>query len=193
METVKRNLQILRAVLSVVNRWMTKCMQMAELKSTRLSMKIASLMIKMRNKQCYRMAEETAALAFIHHLWRQQTFSPNMSLSGGYTSQECLSSQNRLAFLLTDAIDCRQSKSNKVICFMHCECLVFCHGFSELSHCFYVTPDFLCFAVVLKQASFCRWLNPLLSLGSKRTLVAEDFYGLTSDNTTEVVGDHLQR
>ena len=38
-----------------------------------------------------------------------------------------------------------------------------------------------------------RWLNPLLSLGSKRPLEAEDFYGLRSHDSTAVVGDQLQR
>lgn len=40
---------------------------------------------------------------------------------------------------------------------------------------------------------FFRWLNPLLSQGSKRPLVAEDFYGVTVDNGTGVLGDDLQR
>jgi len=40
---------------------------------------------------------------------------------------------------------------------------------------------------------FIRWLNPLLSLGSKRPLEAEDFYGLRSHDSTAVVGDQLQR
>ena len=38
-----------------------------------------------------------------------------------------------------------------------------------------------------------RWLNPLLSLGSKRPLEAQDFYGLRSHDSTAVVGDQLQR
>lgn len=38
-----------------------------------------------------------------------------------------------------------------------------------------------------------RWLNPLLSLGSKRPLQAEDFYGLRSQDSTAVLGDQLQR
>lgn len=38
-----------------------------------------------------------------------------------------------------------------------------------------------------------RWLNPLLSQGSKKPLEAEDLYGLRTQDSTGELGDKLQK